>query len=126
MDGFDPRHAGAFLGYLRTILVNKLKDEIRRGRRQDSILEREAPLPAVAHSPLEDTIGADVLDRYESALQGLTPEQAEAFVMRIELGASYTEIAEAMGKTTPNAARMLVTRAIVALAHTLHGDVEER
>jgi len=40
-------------------------------------------------------------------------------VLRIELDFSYAEIAEAMDRPTDNAARMLVTRALVRLAKAM-------
>jgi RNA polymerase sigma-70 factor (ECF subfamily) len=40
-------------------------------------------------------------------------------MLRVEFGLSYPEIAEAMGKSSANAARMLVVRALVHLAERL-------
>ena len=40
--------------------------------------------------------------------------------MRVELGFSYAEIARALDKPTPDAARMFVARAIVKLARAMH------
>src|SRR5262245_46623761 len=33
VEAFEPRHEGAFLAYLRQILLNAIRDEIRRARR---------------------------------------------------------------------------------------------
>ena len=56
---------------------------------------------------------------YEAALQELTEDQREAVILRIEFGMSFPEVAEAMGKPSPNAARMLVVRALVHLAERM-------
>src|SRR5205823_3089832 len=34
MDGFVPRHEGAFLAFMRRTLLNQIRDEIRRVRRR--------------------------------------------------------------------------------------------
>jgi DNA-directed RNA polymerase specialized sigma24 family protein len=39
--------------------------------------------------------------------------------MRVEMGFTYAEIAEALGGPSANAARMLVTRALVRMAEAM-------
>ena len=73
-------------------------------------------LPSPERSPLEVAIGKEALRRYEAALARLPEEQQEAVALRLELGFSYGEIAEAIGSPTANAARMAVTRAVARLA----------
>lgn len=116
--GFEPRRDGAFLAYLRTALHNKLRDEIRRARRV-----RREPL-ATDHaddgpSVVEQVIGREVLERYERCIERLSSEEREAVLARIELGKSYAEIAEVLGKPSPDAARMTVTRALTKLAQEM-------
>ena len=41
--------------------------------------------------------------------------------MRVELGSSYPEIAGVLGSPSPNAARMVVSRALVRLAEMMDG-----
>jgi hypothetical protein len=43
--------------------------------------------------------------------------------MRIELGFSYAEIAAAVDEPSPDAARMMVVRALVKLAHEMDVNV---
>ena len=118
IDTFEPRREGAFLAYLRRILVNQIRDEARRAaRRPRTELPEHAQDPGP--SPLEGVIGRDAMLRYEEALDVLSEEQREAVVLRIELGYSYAEIAEALERPTANAARMLVTRALVKLAEIM-------
>lgn len=119
VDGFEARREGAFLAYLRRILLNAVRDEIRRSARHPTenveAVERPAPDPSL----LEVQIGRDTLEAYEAALARLTEAQREAVIMRLEFGYSYPQIAEATGRATPNAARMLVARAIVQLAEEM-------
>ena len=116
---FEPRHEGAFHGYLRQALINRVRDEIRR-------VTRHAPPeplnPAKAGSdpsPLEEAIGRETLERYESALQRLRPTDREAIMLRIELNYPYADIATALGKPSIAAAQMAVSRALVRLAEEM-------
>jgi RNA polymerase sigma factor (sigma-70 family) len=121
MGTFDPSREGAFLLYLRRILLNALRDEIRRARRSRIVGEPDTDLPDHRRSGLEEVIGREVLDRYESALATLTEEQREAVVLRIEFNFTHEQVAEAIGKPTANAARMLVSRALLRVAESM-GD----
>ena len=113
---FEPRRPGSFLAYLRRVLQNRILDEIRRSRRGPAREELSDDIPEPGPSPLERTVGREAVAAYEAALARLPEEQQEAVVMRIELGFSYPEIAEALGSPSPNAARMLVSRAVLRLA----------
>lgn len=119
VDGFEVRREGAFLAYLRRILLNSIRDEIRRAARRptEDLGDRDVASPGP--SLLEEQIGRETMERYEAALTRLTEGQQEAVIMRLEFGYSYVQIAEAMGRTTPNAARMLVARALVQLAEEM-------
>jgi len=119
LEGFEPRREGAFLAYLRTILVNQIRDQARRAGRNPG---REALSEAIldpARTPLEEIIGRETLESYERALAWLTSQQREAVVLRVELEFSYPEIAEALGSPSANAARMLVARAFVRMAEVM-------
>jgi RNA polymerase sigma-70 factor (ECF subfamily) len=115
---FEARREGAFLAYLRTILMNLVRDHVRHSRaRQTEALENT--IVDRAPSPLERTVNRDVLDRYERALKRLEDDTQQAVMLRVEFGYSYAEIATALGKPTANAARMLVGRALVELARSM-------
>jgi RNA polymerase sigma-70 factor (ECF subfamily) len=117
LETFEPRSEGAFLAYLRQILLNAMRDEIRRaGRRGGVHAEIDEDLPDRGPSPLETAIGRDALDRYDAAFAKLGPEPQEAVFMRVEMGLTYEQIAEALGKSSPDAARMLITRSLARLA----------
>jgi len=119
---FEARHEGAFLAYLRTILLNQIRDQARRAARAPGRAEIPDDLRDPSPSPLEEMIGHETLERYDAALARLTPEQREAVVMRAEMGFTYAEIAEALGSPSANAARMLVTRALVRMAGEMDGS----
>lgn len=119
VEGFEPRHEGAFLSYLRRILINCIRDELRKKRRAPAVDQLEETIADTEPSPLEVLIGKEVAERYEAALEGLTPEQAEAVLMRVELGFTYEQIREAMGGSSPDAARMLVARGLVRLSELI-------
>lgn len=119
---FEMRHGGALQAYLRQAVLNRIQDEVRRIR----AAPRKGPLaPGVADrapSPLEEAVGAELLERYETAMRRLAPEDREAIVARVELGGTYAEIAAALGKPSPDAARMAVSRAVLRLAREMgHG-----
>lgn len=113
---FEPRHEGAFQGYLRQSLLNRIRDEIRRARRHGPADSLDSSKPSLDASPLDQAIGQETMERYEAALQRLRPEDREAIVARIELGYDYPEVAEALGKPSVAAAQMAVSRALVKLA----------
>ena len=120
---YRPKREGAFLGYLRRILVNQIRDELRRSARRPGHDELPQDLRAAGGSPLEAAIGAERLQAYEKGLAVLPVDQREAVILRFELGFTHQEIADAIGCPTADAARMVVTRALVQLtaAMDLHG-----
>lgn len=116
VDTFEARREGAFLAYLRQVLLNSLRDEIRRAKRRPNEPLGEREFASAEPSAFERVVGRDTMEGYEAALERLTPAQREAVIMRLEFGYGYARIAEAMGRENPNAARMLVARALVQLA----------
>jgi RNA polymerase sigma-70 factor (ECF subfamily) len=124
IDQFEPRHQGALQAYLRQAIVNRVRDEVRRLNRNPAAtgLDDSSPLPDPSASPLEEAIGTEALERYEAAMQRLKPEERDLIIARVEMQQSYQQIAAAHGKSSPDAARMAVTRALVRLAEEM--DVE--
>lgn len=117
VEHFEPRHDGAFQGYLRRGILNRIRDEIRKSRRAPRRDESASQLadPRTI-SPLERVVGLETIERYDAALERLSPMEREALVGRIELGLSYEELREALGKASADAARMSVSRAILRLS----------
>jgi RNA polymerase sigma-70 factor (ECF subfamily) len=113
---FVPTGDGALQAYLRQSVMNRLRDEIRRQGRQPEKVDVADVMLAGGSSPLEEAIDRESMESYERALQRLTPEEREAVVLRIQMGFSYAELAAALGKPTPDAARKAAQRAVVRLA----------
>src|SRR5688572_13746582 len=124
IEGFDPRGAGALNAYLRQAVMNRIRDELRRKGRQPERTELDGLEVDRAEPPLEQAIGRDMVERYEGALARLKPEEREAIVARVELGFSYAELAEALGKPTADAARKTAERALVRLAEEMKDAIE--
>jgi RNA polymerase sigma-70 factor, ECF subfamily len=116
---FEARGEGALQAYLRGAVMNRIRDEIRRQRRTPAVDPLDSAIPAKGRSPLETAIGAEALAKYDRALERLDAETREAVIARIEMGCSYAEVAELMGKPSADAARMTVSRALVRLAEEM-------
>jgi RNA polymerase sigma-70 factor (ECF subfamily) len=117
LPSFEPRHEGAFQAYVRQTLLNRIRDEARRGKRRGGAPESLDPgLPSRDSSPLEEAIGAEALERYEAAIARLRPADREAIIARIELRLPYPEVASTLGKPNVAAAHVAVSRALIRLA----------
>lgn len=119
--GFEPRRPGAFLAYLRQILMNQVRDEIRRAAHRPRREEISDDHPSAGPTPLDTILSRESLDAYEAALSTLPDRTREAVVLRLEFGLGYQEVAEAIESPSANAARMLIARALVQMAEAMHG-----
>lgn len=116
---FEPRREGAFQAYLRQAVMNRIRDELRRTKARPATATFDELRHQHDRSPLDDAIGLETLERYETALAGLRDEEREAIIGRVELGQSYEELASAIGSPSPDAARKVVSRALVRLAKAM-------
>jgi RNA polymerase sigma-70 factor (ECF subfamily) len=116
---FDFRHDGALQAYLRSAILNRIRDHYRRVSRRPSGVDINEELVDPGPSPLELAFGVEAVERYEKALARLRDEDREAIIARVELGCSYEEIAESLDKPTVSAARMAVGRALKRLAEAM-------
>jgi RNA polymerase sigma-70 factor (ECF subfamily) len=123
LQAFERRGHGSFLAHLRTIVLNQVRDEAARMAARAPHVEPGESLAHPGPSPLEAAIGRELVEAYEAALARLPDEQREAIVLRLEMGYSYQEIAEAVGSPSANATRMMLARALVRLAREMeaHG-----
>jgi RNA polymerase sigma-70 factor, ECF subfamily len=119
---FEPRHDGAVAAYLRQALNNRIRDEVRNAARRPRVQEISEAYPDPDASPLEMAIGSEALSRYESALDRLSDDERELVIARIELRLGYDEVASATNRSSANAARMAVGRALVRLASEMNSD----
>ena len=124
IDDFEPRRVGALQAYLRQAVLNRIRNELRRKGRQPQATDLDGVEVDGVESPLEQAIGREAVERYESALQRLKPEEREAIIARVEMGYSFEELAEALGKPTPDAARKTAHRALVKLAEEMKRAAE--
>lgn len=121
IEAFEPRRVGALQAYLRQAVLNRLRDELRRKGRRPQAVELDLTQIAGGQSPLEEAIGREGVERYERALQRLKPAEREMVIARLEMGYSYEDLAEALGKPTVDAARKAASRALVRLAREMKG-----
>lgn len=117
LDQIEVRGPGGFQAYMRQAILNRVRDQIRRARKQSA-----GDIPSSAEdgnpSPLESAIGSDVLDRYERAMARLREDERRLLHLRIELDFSYPEIAAIMERS-PDAARVAAQRAMQKLAEIM-------
>jgi RNA polymerase sigma factor (sigma-70 family) len=117
--GFQHRTVGGLQAYLRTAVVNRVRDLIRGAKRRGMAIEVDPALRDWMPSPLEAAIMREQLDRFLDALRRLRPADRQVIVWRIELGYTAEEIATKLGKSKA-AAGMTVTRAMTRLAREMN------
>lgn len=113
---FEPRREGALQAYLRQALMNRIRDALRRHDRRGTLAALKSGLVAETPSPVEEAIGRELAERYERALERLSPQHREAIVARVELACTYEELAIALGKPSADAARKAAQQALLRLA----------
>jgi len=68
LDHFEPRHDGALLAYLREVVANRIRNELRRSAIEyDASVEPDG-LASELPSPLEAVVSRQAFDGYERAL----------------------------------------------------------
>jgi len=103
----DPERVG---GWLFRIAVNLCKDHLKGRVRREVPLESGEPLRATRGLPEEGVERAEIREEIYRALQALSDEQREAFVLKHVEGWSYEEMAEKLDVSVP-ALKMRVHRA---------------
>jgi RNA polymerase sigma factor (sigma-70 family) len=119
LPAFQPRHEGAFQGYVRTALWNRIRDVARQYRRTGPSDPIDSEMAGKEDSPLDLAIGHETLERYEAALDRLRPEEKELIIARIEMGLPHAEIAVMFDKPSVASVHMAVSRALVRLAEEM-------
>lgn len=118
LDQFEVRSPGGFQAYVRQAVLNRIRDQVRRSRRwpvteEPELTEDRGP------SPLDLAIESDLLERYERAMATLNEEERRFIHLRIELDLSYEDVAAIMGRSSSDAARMAVQRALRKLGEAM-------
>lgn len=120
MPDFEPRHDGALMAYLCRALDNRIRKAYRdSGRRPELVSAGLEKAVAADRSPFELCVDEDVRARYARALDRLSEDERAAVTMKVELAFGPREIARALGKSSPDAARMYTQRAIRKLAREM-------
>jgi RNA polymerase sigma-70 factor (ECF subfamily) len=131
VQSFNQTSEGAFLNWLAKIVENRIREQLDyfRAEKRDHRLERplagprsdESSVPLdipernCAPTASQVLILSDDLARLERAMDQL-PEESRELIVAVKIeGRTYLEIAEASGKS-PDAVRMQVNRAMLALA----------
>src|SRR5690606_37293655 len=128
LDDFQANARGAFFAYLRTVMLNAVREELRRQQRHphadgepDQMLAAAAcgDADAASDSVVANAIGSETLAAYEKALAELDEHQRQAVILRVEFDLSYAEIALELECPSADAARMQVTRALRRLVELM-------
>lgn len=116
---FQYRGLGSFWFYLRTSARNYVIKKNQRAADKGvvSIPEDSGLAPATAdRPPIDKIIDREYMIRYERAVDSLSEEQRNAFLLFHEVGMSHAQIAQECGFPSPDAARMSISRARAKVA----------
>ena len=113
---FRPDRPGALHSYLRTAVLNRIRDELRKAHRRPLGVELGGDLATVLPTPYDLRAMQEDREMFERALDELPDDDRELVIARLEWGLSYAEVAAALGRPSPDAARVAVRRAVVKLA----------
>jgi len=119
IDTFEPRGVGALQAYLRRAVINRIRNAIRRATSRPQAEELPVDIADRRTSALDTVIRQQAQERYKAGLASLEPLERDALLGRIELGLSYSALAQALGKPSPDAARMTVVRALQKLSKAM-------
>jgi len=119
VDHFEHRSVDGMQAYLRESVRNRIRDEVRRVTRRGVSEELPESLHDHGYSPLEELIRKERSERYLAALRTLKPTDRMAIIFRLEHHYPFDEIARRLGKSSPDAARMAVARAMRRLADAI-------
>jgi RNA polymerase sigma-70 factor (ECF subfamily) len=109
---FKNREGSDFQHYLRRILINLTRDELRTAKRAWDGVEPDAVAESVQPSSLDLLLGQDKVRDFRRAVATLPPRSRAALLARLEHGRSYSEIATDLAAPGPGAARAIVGRAV--------------
>lgn len=116
LDRIEAREPGAFFAYLRTVLINALRESLRREAAAPLAIHGEQAEATLAMLPAAEVDPVDWI-AYEQSLATLAPEHRGLVLMRFEFGMSYVEIAAEIGES-PDGVRMKLQRAIARMAQS--------
>ena len=115
LDAFEYRGEGGFHAYLRQVLLNRIREELRAVQRRPPSTELNQEAVELASVPAGSPYGQCSVEEYEGALERLGAEDRELLIGRLEWGLTYKELADTIGKPSAEAARKAAQRALVRL-----------
>jgi RNA polymerase sigma-70 factor (ECF subfamily) len=115
------QHLGRpFLSFVFGVAAHKVADVHRAAARDRSLPTADTPDTVIAaENPEEIALRRELVEQTSDLLRTLLPRQREIVVMRVVLGMSAQETAEAVG-TTPDAVRVAQHRALNRLRRTIN------
>lgn len=114
LDAFETHASGDFFAYLRTVLINALREALRRRDASPVVAGSDVGDAVAAMLPAQHVDPADWI-AYEQSLAVLAPEHRALVLMRFEFGMSFAEIAAELGESA-DGVRMKLNRAIARMA----------
>jgi RNA polymerase sigma-70 factor (ECF subfamily) len=111
LDGW--RQESSFRSWLFSIASNLLKDSYRRGKGRVILSIEDHDMP-VHRDPGDEMVAEETAERIKGGLTNLPRLQREVFLLRVQQGLDYAEIAESLG-TTAGAARVHYHHAVKRL-----------
>ena len=105
--------------WLFTIERRLMLDRRRAEKREKAMVSIEPSDAATEYDALDGLLAEEVEDRVRKAVTSLSPTQHEVFLLRVEQGLSYKEIAGVVG-TTEGAARVHYHNAMRAVKEFLN------
>lgn len=105
--------------WLFTIARRLVLDRRRSRRRQRETAELQDGDLSTEYDALDSLVAEEAHTKMRRAIDRLTPTQREVFVLRVNDGLSYREIADVVG-TTEGAARVHYHNALRQVKETLH------
>ncbi len=111
------RDPSRFRTWLFRIVVNRCKSYLAR-RHSEPVSLEDAPPPVANSDPGVEVEWNEALEKVEQALQTLSAQRRDAFVMKYVEGLSYQEMSRITGERVPTL-KMRVHRAREALVRVL-------
>jgi RNA polymerase sigma-70 factor (ECF subfamily) len=122
IDVFEDRGKGALQAYLRQAVDNRIADELRKvARRPMDDLSEVIDMRSKEPSPFDAAASSERESRYKRILSTLSQEEQRLIVGRMELEYNYEQLAVITNRSTAEAARLAVRRAVIKLAKRLAG-----
>ncbi len=120
LDWFESKRASSLRAYLRRVIENRIRDELRRATRRRLAIAPEQPVRmSDAGAPqLRRLVDDEAWRRYVDGLQRLSSRDRRLIAGRVEFGYNYRQLALVERMPSPDAARMALRRALIRL-----GDV---